>query len=115
VPDGSCSNEATRMVNELSFPSQVASLCCLLIREPTIPGSIAPERVPILEVEHLDAGIDALAVVAVSERLAGSVDIHRAENSLLSDHSSYQMVSAVLRQTRYRHFLGWGSGLDVFP
>jgi hypothetical protein len=115
VLDGRCSNEEIRLINELSFPSQVASLGCLLIRERTIPGSIAPERVPILEVEHLDAGIDALAVVAVSERLDGPVDIHRTENSLLSDHSSYQMVSAVLTQTRCRHFPGWASGLDVFP
>jgi hypothetical protein len=89
-----------------------------LIRKQTIPGSIARARVPILEVEHPDAGIDALAVAAVSERLerpAGSLDIHRRENSRPCDHSSYQIVSAVLGQTRCRHFLGWGSGLDIFP
>jgi len=62
------------------------SICCSLNRERTTPGSIAPERVPTLEVGQMAADLDALAgAAAVPERMAGTADIHCTDRSLLSD------------------------------
>ena len=62
----------------------ISSYCFPLNGEGTTPGSIAPERMPILEVDQMTADLDTL-VVAVPERMAGTADIHRTDRSLLSD------------------------------
>jgi len=79
---------------------------CSLNKERTTPGSIAPVRVPILEVVHMAADLDTLA---------GTVHIHRPDRSLLSDQERNQVMVAVLKQARCSHSLGGVSDSDFFP